>query len=57
MGANVGISGMTFKNELQIMVDEDMLVSDKIGLGNYYWKLRGEAQKDLARVSLLKCKR
>lgn len=43
MGASVGISGMNFKSELQAMLDDDLLVTDKIGNGNFYWKLPSEA--------------
>ena len=50
MAATVGISGMSFKSELQTMLDEDMLVVDKVGAGNYYWKLPGDAANALAKV-------
>ena len=50
MAATVGISGMSFKAELQTMLDEDMLVVDKVGAGNYYWKLPGDAANAIAKV-------
>lgn len=47
MAAGVGIGGMVFKKELQMMIDEDMIVCDKVGAGNYYWKLPGDAANAL----------
>ena len=50
MAAGVGISGMIFKKELQTMIDEDMIVCEKIGGGNFYWKLPGDAANALNKV-------
>ena len=50
MAAGVGIGGMVFKKELQMMIDEDMIVCDKVGAGNYYWKLPGDAANALNKV-------
>ena len=52
MGGSVGIGGMQFKAELQVCLDEDLLMSDKIGIGNFYWKLPGDAANAQAKVCL-----
>lgn len=44
--ASCGIGGMQFKAELNTIMGDDLLRSDKIGLSHYYWKLKSEAAKE-----------
>ena len=51
LGSKMGVVAMTIKDVLQGLVDDGLVDTDKIGSGNFYWRLASKAGQKQRQMS------